>query len=80
MNTETLRNFLLWCTIINYGILLLWFALYIALRGSLFRMLGKWFDLSDERINVLMFQGMTVYKVGVFIFNLAPLVALYIMK
>jgi uncharacterized protein DUF6868 len=80
MSVEMLRNFLLWCTIINYGILLLWFLLYLLLRGSLFRLYSRWFALSEERINLLMFQGMTFYKLGIFIFNLTPLIALYIIK
>ena len=34
MNIEFTRSFLLWCTVINYGILLLWFLVFaIALSG-----------------------------------------------
>jgi hypothetical protein len=29
MNIETIRRVLLWCTIINYGILLVWFLVFM---------------------------------------------------
>ena len=79
MTIEMLRSFLFWCTVINYGILILWFVLFIGLRGWFFR-LGKLFGLSEERVNSLMFQGITFYKLAMFIFNLVPLIALYIIK
>ncbi len=80
MTIETLRNFLLWCTVINYGILLLWFVLIVGFRSPFNRLFGKLFALPEDHINALMFQGMTFYKLSVFIFNLVPLIALYIIK
>lgn len=29
MTIELSRNFLLWCTVINYGILLVWFLVFV---------------------------------------------------
>jgi hypothetical protein len=80
MSIETLRTFLLWSTIINYGLITLWFLLFIALRGPIFRLHSTWFSLSEERFSTLMYQGMMFYKIGVMLFNLAPLIALYIIK
>ncbi len=29
MTIEVTRNFLLWCTVINYGVLLVWFLVFV---------------------------------------------------
>jgi hypothetical protein len=32
MSFDVLRNFLLWCTVINYGILLVWYLFFTLAR------------------------------------------------
>jgi hypothetical protein len=44
----------------------------------LFRLHGRWFQLSEERFDAIHYTGMAVYKIGVLLFNLAPYVALVI--
>jgi hypothetical protein len=39
---------------------------------------GKWFRLSDERFDAAHYTGMAVFKIGIILFNLVPLVVLYI--
>lgn len=78
MNIETLRGFFLWCAVINYGILMLWFLVFVAARGFVYRLHGKWFRLSDEQFDAANYGGMAVYKIGVLLFNVVPLIALWI--
>ncbi len=37
---------------------------------------GRWFRLSDERFDALHYAGMSIYKIGVLLFNLVPWLAL----
>lgn len=78
MNRFPLSDFLLWCTIVNYLILLLWFAVFALARAWLFRLHGRWFHLTETQFESLHYGGMAVYKIGILLLNLVPLVALHI--
>lgn len=78
MNIELTREFLLWCTIINYGILLVWFLGFAVARDWVQGFHGKWFRLSAEQFDAAHYSGMAIFKIGIFLFNLVPLVVLYI--
>ena len=38
---------------------------------------GRWFRLSDSRFDAVHYGGMGAYKLGIFFFNLTPLLALW---
>lgn len=78
MTVETARNFFFWCSIINYGILLLWALPYVFWRDGLFRWWCWWFPVSREQFNMLNIGGITIYKTGVILFNIVPCIALYL--
>ncbi len=80
MSTQTVISALLWCTVINYGMLLLWFVLVALPHQWLYRLWGKWFQLSAEQFDALNFAGMSIYKIGILLFNLVPLIALWIVR
>jgi hypothetical protein len=77
MNVETVRAALLWCTVINYAMLLLWAAL-VLLAPGLVQWHGRWFKLSAEQFNAVNYGGMLLYKLGILLFNLVPYIALHI--
>ena len=76
MSIEIARDFLLWCTVINYALLLYWFALFVFAHDWYERLLGRWFRLTREQFDAGNAIGMTIYKVGIILFNLVPLVVL----
>ena len=78
MNIETLRDALLWCAVINYGVLLVWFLFFILARAFMHRLHGRWFRLSSEQFDIIHYGGMAIYKLGIILFNLVPYVALRI--
>ncbi len=79
MNLESLRQFLLICTLLNYVVLLIWFLAFRFAHDALYRMHARWFRLTPEHFDALHYQGMAVYKVGVLLLNLAPYLALLLM-
>lgn len=80
MSIEVVRRVLLWCTLINYGILLVWFFFFLLARDWMYQFHGKWFQLSVEQFDMLHYAGMSIYKIGIILFNLVPYIALHMTK
>ena len=80
MTIDELKDLLLWATAINYGVLLIWFALFVYAHDWLYRTHTRWFKLSAEKFDALHYVSMSIYKVGVLLLNVAPLVALWIVS
>lgn len=78
MTIEFVRDVFLWCTVINYGILLFWALIFITAREWMYRLHGRWFRLSAEQFDAIHYIGMAIYKIGIFLFCLVPYVALLI--
>ena len=78
MSVDVLRNFFLWCAVINYLVILVWFLLLVAPHQWIYRLWGKWFRLTTEQFDTINFAGIAFYKVGILLFNLVPYVALRI--
>lgn len=79
MSVELARSFLLWCTIANYSILLVWFVVFMSAHDALRQMHGRWFRLSNDQFDALHYLGMTIYKMGILLFNLVPCIVLWIL-
>jgi len=78
MSIETVRHFLLWCLIINYGLLLWWFLFIAFAHDWTHRFHGRWFHLSTEQFDAIHYGGMALFKLGILLFNLVPYIALHI--
>jgi len=79
MTIEVTRNVLLWCTVINYGVLLAWFLAFVFAHEGIQRIHGRWFHLSHDQFDVLHYAGMSIFKLGIILFNLVPFVALSVL-
>ena len=79
MNIEATRSFVLWCPVIDYGVLLAWFLAFVFAHDWLLRMHGRWFRLSREQFDALHYAGMTIFKIGILLLNLVPFVVLSIL-
>jgi hypothetical protein len=64
MTIETARNFFLWCTVIDYGVLLVWFLVFVFAHDWIQRIHTRWFHLSREQLDALHYAGMSVFKLG----------------
>jgi hypothetical protein len=69
MSTHELKEFLSWCAILNYSILILWFGVFFFAHDWLYRLHGRWFKLSVEAFDAINYGGMAVYKIGVMLLN-----------
>lgn len=80
MDLAAIRDFLGWCTLANYIVLLVWFAAFTLAHDRLHRLHARWFALSRERFDTLHYAGMAVYKIGILLFNLVPFFVLSLMR
>ena len=78
MTLPLIRGALLWCFVLNIGVLMFWFACLTLAHDWAYRMHSKWFKLSPEGFDAIHYAGMAFFKVAITVFNLVPWVALHI--
>lgn len=71
-------HILIWCTLINYAMLLIWFGLFVFAHDWLYRLHSRWFKIQVETFDAINLAGISIYKIGIMLFNLAPLIALHL--
>ena len=79
MNLETLREFLCWCTVVNFGILLLTTVALLAAGGWIARLHAGMFGMAEAQVRQVYFQYLSFYKILMLALNFAPWLALRIM-
>ena len=79
MDIDTVRTFLMWCTIINVAILA-YSVIICAVAGNfIYRMHSKWFPMPRETFNVVIYSYLGIFKILVITLNLVPYIALLIL-
>jgi hypothetical protein len=78
MSVEILSRFLLWCAVVNYALLIVWFLAFLLARGWIYGMHNKLFRVSVEQFNAINYAGIAFYKILILVFNLIPYIALRI--
>jgi len=78
MTLEVIRSALAWCTLINWGFLVIWFLFFMLAHDWIHRMHGKWFKLPVEQFDKIHYAAMALFKMGIILFNLVPYLALRI--
>ena len=78
MSLAQARSFLLWCTILNYGVLMLWGVLMLLPHAWIYRLTSRFIRMTPETFDAMQYGGIVFYKLLIFVFNLVPLIALYI--
>ena len=78
MNINEIKLALLWCFGINYAILFIWFGAFVLAHDRLYRLHARWFKFSVETFDAMHYAGLSLYKMGVILLYLVPLIALYL--
>lgn len=78
MSIEILTKFLAWCLVINYGILILWFLVFVFARDWIYKIHSKWYPISSGQLNAINYAGIAFYKILVLVFILVPYIVLRI--
>jgi uncharacterized protein DUF6868 len=80
VTTNEIKSVLLWCVVLNYALLIIWFGVFVFAHDWMYRMHGRWFKLSVETFDAMHYAGLSVYKIGILLLFLVPLVALYLVS
>jgi len=78
--TLSLSDFFLASTLVNYSVLTLWLCMLIIARDSIYQLHAKIFSIEIDAVKITHFRAMAYYKVGIFLLNLAPWIALTIIS
>jgi len=78
MSFESVRRALLWCALLNYGILVVWFLFFMLAHDWMYLFHSRWFHISVEQFDLLHYAGMSIYKIGILLVNVVPFVAVHI--
>ena len=78
LNLAALQTILVWSLVVNYAILLLWFVVLILAHDWVYRLHGRWFRMSRESFDTVHYGAMALYKVGILLLNVAPLVGVLV--
>ena len=78
MTTNVIKDVLLCGVGINYCVMLVWFGVFVFAHDWMYRLHTRWFKLSVETFDALHYAGLAIYKIGIILLNLVPLIALYL--
>ena len=78
MDVQVLKSVLLWSTLINYAILMVWFGVFVFAHDWLYGIHNRWFKMPVETFDIIHYTAIAIYKLGVLLLNLTPLLALCI--
>jgi hypothetical protein len=79
MTLEKLKSLFGWCTVINVALLLVWSALFLLAHDWMYQMHGQFgFKLTREGFDAMHYGGLGLYKLAIWLLNLAPYIALRI--
>ena len=76
MTLEIGKSFFMWCTILNYAILIFWCLVFKLGHHWHYGLTKRWFAVSEEEYDKLNFRGVAIYKVAILLLNLVPYIAL----
>ena len=80
MTITTLKTFFMRNTILNLGIMIVWTIVLASTPNFMYRMQTKWFPMSQESFNVVVYSALAMYRIVFVVFNLVPYVALLIVQ
>jgi hypothetical protein len=78
MEISILKSFLLWCSIINGGMLLISSAMLIFAGGWVYAIHSRLFGISRDAFNIIIECFIGLYKMSWLMLNVVPYIALVI--
>lgn len=79
MTLNVLADFFCGCLVVNFSMLFLWFLMIFFAKDMICKMHGAMFGISREEVLKNNYKLFAFFKVLIFIFNLAPWIALKVL-
>lgn len=77
---EVVKNFLMWCSIINGVIYFIWVLVILSASDWVFNLHSRWFKISRESFEIVMYGFIGLFKLSWLFFNLIPFLVLCIIS
>jgi hypothetical protein len=78
MTVDTLQGVLGWAALLNLGLLLLWFGMFMVAHDWVYKVHNSWFKMSQEDFDTTHYKLMGFYELSIFVVLLGPYLALRI--
>lgn len=78
MSIEILRAALGWAALLNMGLLLFWFGMFMVAHDWVYKVRSNWFTMSREKFDTTHYKLMGFYELSIFVVLLGPYLALRI--
>jgi hypothetical protein len=80
MDLQRIQTFFVWCTVLD-GILLVLTGIILTFAGNaVYRIQSRWYPISRDAFNVVIYSFMGFFKLFFIVFNLVPCIVLLIMR
>jgi len=79
MKLELLKDFFMWCTIVNLIMFMISIILIVLIKNFASNMHAKWYGIKAEKVKTAWYSVMAFYKIMIIIFNFVPYLVLEIM-
>ncbi|WP_408022075.1 DUF6868 family protein [Spartinivicinus ruber] len=80
MDIKKLTDFFMWCTILNAGFLIYITLMCVFFSNWIYQVQSKWFPISREVFNIVVYAFIGLYKLIFIVFFLVPYLALLTMQ
>ena len=77
---RTLATFFGWCTILSLGFLVVSILAWALVGDGVSEVAASLMGITEQQIKLGFFNGLMVYRSGIFLLNLVPYIALKIMS
>jgi len=78
MTMELWLKTLGWCSLVNLGLLAVWFSIFICAHDWVHRFHSRWFKLSVETFDTAHYCFMGIFKIAILFLNIIPYLVLRI--
>ena len=78
MTIDTLQATLGWAALLNMGLLLFWFGMFMVAHDWVYKVHSNWFNMSQEEFDATHYKLMGFYELAIFVVLLGPYLALRI--
>lgn len=78
MTIQIISDVLMWCSVINVGLLIFSFIILTTLRSFVYRMHSKLFPMSEQQFDAIIYSGFMIHKILIIMFNIVPYLAVSI--
>jgi len=73
---DRVADIFLWCFLLSFSLLLLWFVFYLLAGDWAYRIHAGWFELSRRDFTLLNYWGIAFTKICAIIFFLFPYISI----